>query len=183
MEDRKSWTVKDKAILDDLVVLTGLTTEEMQLLAALQDAARNIAPTLSEAFYHRLLGYPLTAEYLKGQIDERKGTLEQWFIQLFQGSYDQAYVESRLKIGRVHVQVGIPVRYPLAMIDVILGFGMIVTAQSDQPEQAAKAFRKLLALDVAIFNQAYEDEQLKHLTGAMGNERLARRLLQKQESV
>lgn len=35
----------------------------------------------------------------------------------------------------------------------------------------------MLALDVAIFNQAYEDYQLRHLAELVGGERLARRLL------
>lgn len=39
------------------------------------------------------------------------------------------------------------------------------------------AFRKVLALDVAVFNQAYEDNQLQHLSELVGGERLARLLL------
>lgn len=177
MEDRKSWMIKDEAILDDLLALIGLTAEEKEAMSNLQEAAQVIAPTLSEAFYHRLLAHPNTAEYVSGQIDERKKTLEQWFIQLFQGNYDQAYVKQRLKIGETHVRIGLPIRYPLAMIDVILGFGAQVIVQSQQPELAVKAFRKLLAVDIAIFNQAYEDIQLKHLIGTFGNESLARRVL------
>ncbi|HAT77370.1 MAG TPA: Globin-coupled histidine kinase, partial [Flavobacterium sp.] len=83
-------------------------------------------------------------------------------------------VRRRLKIGQVHVRIGLPVRYPLAMIDVILAVGKKVTAQNPD---AQAAFHKLLALDMAIFNQAYEDTQLKHLVHMVGNERLARRML------
>jgi hypothetical protein len=39
-----------------------------------------------------------------------------------------------------------------------------------------------LALDIAVFNQAYEDTQLKHLAEMVGNERLARRLLTQEAS-
>lgn len=92
MEDRKSWMIKDGAILDDLLALISLTDEEKELLSNLQEPAQAIAPTLSEAFYHRLLAHPNTAEYISGQIDERKKTLERWFIELFQGNYDQAYL-------------------------------------------------------------------------------------------
>jgi hypothetical protein len=45
---------------------------------------------------------------------------------------------------------------------------------------AASAFRKLATLDIAIFNQAYENTQLAHLAEMVGNERLARRLLTQQ---
>jgi hypothetical protein len=63
------------------------------------------------------------------------------------------------------------------MMDVILDFGLKVANQSSNPDRAKQAFRKLLALDMAIFNQSYEDVQLKHLAETVGNERLARRLL------
>jgi hypothetical protein len=56
-------------------------------------------------------------------------------------------------------------------------FGEQVARQSNQPEAALTAFHKVLALDVAIFNQAYEDNQLRHLAELVGGERLARRLL------
>ena len=136
-----------------------------------------IAPVLSEVFYQRVLSHPLTAEYVDGQLEDRKRTLNNWFTQLFSGDYGPEYIRSRLKIGRVHVNIGLPIRYPLAMMDILYEFGSKVTAQSADPEQAADAFRKILAIDIAIFNQMYEDTQLAHLTKATGNELLARRML------
>jgi len=79
--------------------------------------------------------------------------------------------------GRVHVRIGLPVRYPLAMLDVVMKFGEQVARQSTHPEAAVAAFRKVLALDIGIFNQAYENNQLLHLAEMVGGERLARRLL------
>jgi hypothetical protein len=63
------------------------------------------------------------------------------------------------------------------MLDVIMSFGEQVTQQSAQPEAALVAFRKVFALDVAVFNQAYETSQLEHLADLVGGERLARLLL------
>ena len=68
-------------------------------------------------------------------------------------------------------------RYPLAMLDVVMPFGELIARTSPSPDAAVSAFRKVLALDVAIFNQSYEDNQLKHLAELVGGERLARRLL------
>lgn len=177
MEDRQSWHIKEEAILDDLVALMDLRSDEKAALADLKPQAEAIAPQLADAFYTRLLAHAAAAEYVTGQIEDRKMTLKNWFLQLFEGDYGSDYVQSRLNIGRVHVRIGLPVRYPLAMMDVILRFGQEVARQSPQPDKALVAFQKLLSLDIAIFNQAYEDTQLKHLTEVMGNERLARRLL------
>lgn len=180
MEDRKSWDIKDEAILDDLVTLMGLTDEDKSTLAASKTQAEGRASQMVDAFYDRLLAHANITEYLNGKADKLRGTLQDWFVQLFAGDYGKDYVNSRLAIGKIHVRIGLPIRYPLAMIDVILGFGAQLITQSQQPELATKAFRKLLALDIAIFNQAYEDTQLKHLAETFGNESLARRVLMQQ---
>lgn len=177
MQDYNNGEIKDEAILDDLIKLLDLTPTEKEILASLQATARIIAPALSEAFYDRLFTYPLTAKYLADQIEKRKELLAEWFVQLFSGHYDRDYIHHRLKIGRFQVQTGLPIRYPLAIIDLIVEFGLVITEQSSHPEHAAAALRKLLALDIAIFNQAYEDTQLEYLAKIMGHAHLARRIL------
>ena len=179
MEDRKSWAVKDEAILDDLVTLMGLSEAEKTELASLKGQALAQSSGLVDAFYTRLLNQENTSEYIGGMVDHLRTTLEAWFADLFSGNYDQTYVNGRLQIGKTHVRIGLPVRYPLAMMDILMDYGERVAAQSSQPELAKAAFRKLAALDIAIFNQAYENAQLDHLSELVGNERLARRLLQK----
>jgi hypothetical protein len=177
-QDRASWSIKGEAILYELIGLMDLADEEKALLGALQGAARESAPALLDAFYSRLLSHSNTADYLKSASMDRLHTaVSDWFVDIFGGKYDEAYAQKRLKIGQVHVYIGLPVRYPLAMLDVIMPFGEQITKASPQPEKALAAFRKALALDIAIFNQAYEDNQLKHLADLVGGERLARLLL------
>jgi hypothetical protein len=177
MQDRKSWAVKDEALLGDLLALMEVTDEEKQLLAALQSQADTAAVELTESFYERLLKYENTAEFLDGKVEYLRGKLHSWFVNLFSGEYGQEYVQQRIRIGEVHVQIGLPVRYPLAMMDVMMFYAEKVANQSDNPEAAVEAARKILSLDIAIFNQAYENAQLRHLSEMVGNERLARRLL------
>ena len=173
-----AWQLTDTAVLAELRELMGLTEAEVALLASMHDAARAVVPQLAEAFYVRLMRHQLTADYLANtSLDARHRTISQWFLDLFSGSYDDQYVAKRIVIGKVHVRIGLPVRYPLAMIDVIMPFGDQIAKTSPKPEAALAAFRKVLALDIAIFNQAYEDNQLKHLSELVGGERLARLLL------
>lgn len=177
-QDRTSWNVKGENILAELITLMGLTKQEAALLGSLHNSAAEAAPALLDAFYGRLLAHTNTAEYLQdASMDRLHGAVSSWFADVFAGTYDEAYAHKRLKIGQVHVHIGLPVRYPLAMIDVIMPFGEQIAKKSAQPEMAVAAFRKVLALDIAIFNQAYEDNQLKHLAELVGGERLARLLL------
>lgn len=177
-KERQSWSVKNEAIHEDLVALMGLSAEEGSLLAQLKTEAHNRARAMTEDFYNRLFAHDPTKEYFEGQDMERlHGMISNWFVDLFGGQYDNEYVKHRIGIGQIHVRIGLPVRYPLAMLDIVVKHGEEIAATSAQPEAAKAAFRKVAALDVAIFNQAYEDNQLKHLVELVGSERLARRLL------
>ncbi len=177
-QDRNSWQVKDEAMLDELITLMNLSADEALLLGSLSAHATDIAPQMTEAFYDRLFKHENTAEYLHGVSMERLHSMvAQWFVGLFSGTYDADYARRRMAIGQIHVRIGLPVRYPLAMLDVVMPFGEMVAQHSSLPMHSVNAFRKVLALDVAIFNQAYEDNQLRHLSELVGGERLARRLL------
>lgn len=177
-QDRTSWQIKDEATLTELVTLMNLSPAEAGLLQALYGEAREHGPALTKQFYDRLFAHPNTAEYLESVSMERLHTMvQEWFAGLFSGNYDEEYAKRRLVIGQIHVKIGLPVRYPLAMLDVVMPFGEQIAKKSPKPEAAVAAFRKVLALDVAIFNQAYEDNQLRHLADLVGGERLARRLL------
>ena len=181
MEDygaRSSWDVKQEDIHAELAEMMALSDAEKSLLVDLQGTAEAQADALTDDFYDRLLSHENTAEYFEGEdMDERHAMIADWFVELFNGSYDADYVEQRLKIGHIHVRIGLPVRYPLSMIDVIMQHGEKVVAGSDDPEKAKEAFQKVMSLDIAVFNQAYEDRQLEHLAELVGGERLARRLL------
>jgi hypothetical protein len=176
--ERASWLVKDTAILSELITLLNLSADEAALLGSLQPQALAAAPALLDAFYGRLFKHQNTAEYLEGvSLDRLHTMVGEWFADIFSGKYDEAYAKKRLQIGQVHVRIGLPVRYPLAMLDIIGPFGESIAQKSAKPDQAVTAFRKVLALDIAIFNQAYEDNQLAHLAELVGGERLARLLL------
>lgn len=173
-DERTSWTIKDAAIVQELRLLMELTEAEGKLLGSLQPRARQVSEALVDNFYQRLLAHEYTREFITDT--KRLGTtLTNWFCELFGGQYDDAYALKRLNIGLTHVRIGLPVRYPLAMIDLVSKYGEVV-ASTAGPD-AITAFRKVLALDVATFNQAYENNQLHHLAELTGSERLARRLL------
>lgn len=176
--DRSSWEIKDEAILTELVQLMSLSAEETAILKSLHNAAQQQAPAMSEDFYKRLLAHPQTAEYFNNiNMKHMYETLQNWFVELFNGVYNETYARRRINVGRAHVRIGLPVRYPLAMLDVALAHAETIARTHPQADAAMTAVRKVIALDVAVFSQAYEDRQLQMLADTIGNERLARRLL------
>jgi Protoglobin len=176
MQDRKSWEVTDQSVAGELITIMGIQDSEAKALAALGADAKTAAVAMVDEFYSRLNAHANTAEYLEGASSERlRAMVTAWWNDIFSGIYDANYAQKRIGIGHVHVKIGLPVRYPLAMLDIIMQHGMAVAEKGG--ETAKVAFRKIVALDIAIFNQAYENHQLKHLSELVGNERLARRLL------
>ena len=181
-QTRMSWKIKDEAVLQELLLLMQISDQERALLAALHPAAVDASAAMAKDFYKRLLAHEETHEYFKNSsLNGLHMTTGQWFEDLFSGTYDEEYAHKRLKIGKVHVKIGLPVRYPIAMLDVIMNHGEVVARKSSDPDTAVAAFRKLVGLDLAIFNQAYEDNQLLHLAELVGGERLARLLLTGQD--
>jgi hypothetical protein len=176
--EKSCWNVSEDALLAELTQLVNLDAEEISALAALRGIAESLAPELTKVFYDRVTNFPNTSEFFAGiDLSRMHRVTGDWFIELFSGKYDAAYVQGRLTIGITHVRIGLPIRYPLAMLDLIDEYGEKVAAQSASPVVAARGFRKVLALDVAVFNQAYENSHLRHLADMVGGERLARRLL------
>lgn len=184
MPDRKSWSVQGDSIHQELVEILSLSSEEIAALTALQAPAKTQAPLMVEEFYQRLFAHENTKEYFaEASMERLHSMIADWFTELFSGSYDTAYAKKRMGIGQLHVRIGLPVRYPLAMLDIVGKHGDIISAQGANPELAKTAFHKVLAIDVAVFNQAYENSQLEHLADLVGGERLARLLLSGGESI
>lgn len=176
IDSRKSWSIKGPNVVGELLAWVNLSDEERDLLASLHDDAVAASEAFALDFVDRVIHGDNTAEYAEPYPAEAIiGALAGWFADLFKGVYDEEYAQSRIRIGQVHVRLGLPVRYPIAMFDIVVRHGEAV-AQKAGPK-AVEAFRKALALDFAAFTQAYEENQLHHLSSTLGNERLARRLL------
>lgn len=178
----KSWNVTGNAVCAEVIELMNVTPEDCALLAALAPIAKENSAAMVAEFHGRLKQKENTNQYFEGvDVGRVAKMVAMWFEDLFSGKYDVAYADKRMVIGQTHVRIGLPVRYPLAMLDVVLSHGEKVAATSSEPVKALSAFKKVLALDFAIFNQAYEDRQLKHLSELVGGDRLARRLLTGQQ--
>ncbi len=179
MPQHKSWEITGPDVAAELLSWINVTPEDCQLLGSLYERAKERSMTFAQDFAGRILAAKQTAEYIAPYpLDVLAKTLANWFIELFSGTYDLAYAEARIRIGQVHVRLGLPVRYPIAMFDLVTRHGEQVAAAGGQT--AVEAFRKILSLDIAVFSQAYEENQLTHLANVMGNERLARMLLMKE---
>jgi hypothetical protein len=135
--------------------------------------------SLTDGFYETLARYPATASLLEGRVDALKTTHRRWMSELFQGEYGQAYYESRMRIGMVHVKVGIDPYFVEGVMDVIRTGGLAIVfaevADRGRAVACARSLLRLLDLDLLIINLAYGEERLNRLTAFTG---FGRRLIE-----
>lgn len=132
--------------------------ENLRLLSAPAEAF--IGP-VRDRFYEVLLQHPGAREIFSSpdQVERQKDAFVVWLRGLFSGPYDEEYLESRLRIGRTHVRVGLPQRYmPLAMEVVRAEFARrFRAARLDRVEEKLESLCKLLTLDLTIMLGSFQD--------------------------
>lgn len=134
-------------------------------------------PALVDDFYDEIGRHAEALKVITGgqpQIERLKSKLRQWLKELFSGSYDQDYVARRWRVGLRHVEIGLDQVYTNVALS-RLRSGLL-TALADAFEDDLReslairaSLNKLLDLDLAIIEDAYQSE---HLARQQRNERL-----------
>ncbi len=121
-------------------------------------------PSLIDDFYAEIQRHNNTSAVITGgpsQIERLKQTLRRWLDGLFCGKYDEEYVRTRWHVGRRHVEIGLEQAYVTAALS-RLRSGIIDhlrrswTGSNAILIQIDQALNKLLDLDVAIIEMAYQ---------------------------
>jgi signal transduction histidine kinase len=149
--------------------------------ANVRAAAPVIRPHLQDLvadFYDAIFECPGTARVLTGgeaQVERLRRTLTAWLDELISGRYDQAYVERRWRVGLRHVEIGLDQVYTnLALARLRSSIGRILTANEQgrltAPHEAMISLNKLIDMDLALIEDAYQTE---HIQRSQAAERLA----------
>ena len=135
-------------------------------------------PALIEDFYAEIERHPDARKVITGgqeQIDRLKGSLIRWLQELLTGPYDQGYVVRRWRVGCRHVEIGLDQVYTNVALSRLRTGLMGALGRSWPGDQAGlvatlQSINKLLDLDLAKIEDAYQAEHLAH---QQRNERLA----------
>jgi signal transduction histidine kinase len=156
-------------LFEDMKAYISFGAADAHALAGLAEAVRPALPAIVEEFYSVILRHP-NARSVLGQdgasIARLKALVLKWLTELFGGDYGEAYFQSRSRIGRVHVQVGLPQQYMFTAMSVIR-LGLIRAIWNlGTPQQFARqlsALHKLLDLELAIMNLTYREDLVKRI--------------------
>lgn len=124
---------------------------------------------LIDDFYEEIRRHPEAHQVITGgseQIERLKRTLHTWLEELFSGRYDQEYVNRRWRVGLRHVEIGLEQVYTNVALS-RLRSGLSTALQKawsrKRPEEllaTRQSLNKLLDLDLAIIEDAYQSEYL-----------------------
>lgn len=110
-----------------------------------------------EAFYARILEHDdARAALQRGErhVGQLKTTLVQWMNELFDGPWDERYVERRARIGTVHVRIGLPQHYMVTAMNLVRRH-LLDALEGPNHTDDRTAVNRVLDLDLAIMLHTY----------------------------
>jgi two-component system, NtrC family, sensor kinase len=155
----------------ELQSYVGWTGPDADRVAA---AARLLEPflvALIDDFYEQIERHAGARQVITGgaaQIERLKGTLVLWIRDLLSGCYDEAYVARRWRVGWRHVEIGLEQVYTNVALS-RLRTGLVRALHESwrgDPQtlkETVRAINKLLDLDLAIIEDAYQAEYAARL--------------------
>ena len=140
--------------------------DDAERLAAFLPSAEPHFDRMIERFYDRIENDAEAIAIFSGpeQIARQKRTLRAWLVSCLEGPHDDAYYERRARIGRAHVEIGLPQHFMLTAMNVIRReFRNIIESELQAAEPVVRmklgqSVDRILDLELAIMLETYQDD-------------------------
>lgn len=131
--------------------------KDIRLLSEMKDFVQKHADRLVSAFYNHLLSFEETRVLLKDPsiVDRLKKSQEKYLLEIFEGNFNEAYFEGRLRIGAVHHRIGLAPQWYIGtycLYENLLS-PLILEEYGSDPDRGlgrVLAVRKIFRLDMAL---------------------------------
>ncbi|HVJ94352.1 MAG TPA: protoglobin domain-containing protein, partial [Labilithrix sp.] len=143
-----------------------ITDDDLARAAALRPLAEKHAASVINDFYALLLAHDETRALLDGDetLARVKRMQLRYFMGLFSGRLDMAYVQDRLRVGATHHRIGLHPRWYIGAYRKYLHL-LLETFVSELTEAEARlaflSIHKIVAFDTALAIDAYIGAQLE----------------------
>ncbi len=140
------------------------TKSDIANLVSLKDLVKNNVNDFVEEVHDFISKFDIYAKFLPDEeIKARhKEKLKLWFLDLFEGKYNQEYLRRVKKIGEVHAQIGLPSHYVNATMSFIRSYlHSLVLGHIDvlhRQEELKRSIDKILDINLDIMTSSYIDE-------------------------
>ncbi len=139
-----------------------LRETDIERLRGLHQLAAQYANSVIQEFYDHLLAFEEGRAFFKDPavLERVKIAQKNYFLELTEGTYDQDYIQGRLKIGLAHERINLPVKLYLGMYNFYLRAiaKRFLAARKDNAKKAFDDFISLLKivfLDLGLAIETY----------------------------
>jgi len=156
--------VKPDSELQDQLNMLDFTEEDFAIAQVLRPYVEEENTEIIDSFYKNLEHHAPLIEIidLHSTIERLKKTLRRHIIEMFSGEMNEAFIERRKRIARVHVKIGLTQKWYIAsFIKMFDGLHQIIYRYFTNAEDrylAVDVVYKLLNLEQQIVLEAYDDE-------------------------
>lgn len=146
-----------------------LTDDDLARLASLRPFAEKVTDAIVEEFYALLLSHSETLKHFGDEATIRrvKRTQREYFLGLFSGRCDAAYVEDRLRVGAAHERIGLAPKWYLGAYRQYLHLILdaLYAEMKDEKEirEAYASIQRIVFFDVALAIDTYIAANLEAL--------------------
>jgi signal transduction histidine kinase len=160
-----------------LMAYVGFGDDAAAILRAVHPHAEPVLGPIVGDFYAAIERHAEARAVFSGgetQVERLKATLVQWLHSVLLGPYDEAYLHTHSRIGRVHVRINLPQEFMFSAMDRIRNGLLTVIDDVSDPElnqlEAVRAVNQILDIELAIMLDTYREDWMRRV---QANERLA----------
>ena len=154
-------TISPSALIDEIKRFVRFSPEDQVVVRELCKHAKPHFPEIATEFYERVREHADAHAVFRDeeQIARLHASLVAWLERVLTGPWDEAYCEKSLRIGRVHVQVGLPQRYMFTAMSLFRTRLEAVAERTmgDRAHVACRALSRILDMDLALMNETYRE--------------------------
>jgi len=168
-----------RELVEELRSYIGFTDEDADRLREFLPHVLARRWEFSQRFYEFILRNANVRRIIEGnghQIGSLQRTWEQWIEELFSGPYDEGYAASRLRIGAVHLHLGVEERLTVAAFNIVRQFLHDLVCEVLDHDVARchgllGAVNRVLDLDLSFICHAYDHALLSETVAEQSAER------------
>ncbi len=164
------------------------TKDDEALLIQMKPQIESLTDEFLEGFYEFIWSFGKTADFLKDEevLSRHRGKIREWYLDLFNGTYDISYFLKLYKIGEIHVKLGLPTHYVNAAFNYVrvftLGHIHQHCLESENLADKVKAFEKILDINLDALTSSYRQEEMSRFLSLSPTEKTLLGLLKKTSS-
>ena len=145
-----------------------ITDEDLQRLSGLRPFAERHSEAIVEALYEQILGHAESRSFFPDEatVIRVKKLQRQYFLGLFTGKLDLAYVEDRLRVGAAHERIGLAPKWYLGSYGRymrLLADRLFIDLVPAEAKDAWNSLAKIITFDMALAIDTYIEASMETL--------------------